>query len=392
MSQTGPETRPEDFSVTLTDATSMIEVAEWRATNDDFGFSLGVPVEITKKTLHGGRQEGSTLIVVKAGDLSVTVVPTRGMGLYKAAYGGVEFGWKSPVDEIVNPAFIRLGERNGLGWLEGFNELMIRCGYEWSGHPAGEFTLHGRAGNIPASKVTVTVEHAAPHRIVIRGLIKEKAFKQADFETWTSLIVEPGKAGFTVADRLTNLSDYERPYQALYHTNFGRPLLEKEAKVLAPITRIAPFNDGAKPGLATWDTYLGPTKGFDEMVYACELAADADGKTMAVLVNASATLGVAMSYDVTELPAFTLWKNTDTERQGYVTGLEPGTNYPYARVVEQKHGRLKTLASGASQDFRIDIDLLTDPVAVARASARVDALRPVSAPVVESEPVFLNER
>ncbi len=64
-------------------------------------------------------------------------------------------GWDSPVKEVVNPAFINLESRNGLGWLEGFNEMMVRCGYEWTGHPVtadGQiYTLHGKAGNTPAS-------------------------------------------------------------------------------------------------------------------------------------------------------------------------------------------------------------------------------------------------
>ncbi|STV96615.1 thioredoxin-like protein [Klebsiella michiganensis] len=64
-------------------------------------------------------------------------------------------GWAGthPVKEVVNPAFINLESRNGLGWLEGFNEMMVRCGYEWTGHPVtadGQiYTLHGKVGNTP---------------------------------------------------------------------------------------------------------------------------------------------------------------------------------------------------------------------------------------------------
>jgi len=47
--------------------------------------------------------------------------------------------------------------RGGLGWLEGFNEMVTRCGYEWVGHPGIDkgvmLPLHGLAANIPASKV-----------------------------------------------------------------------------------------------------------------------------------------------------------------------------------------------------------------------------------------------
>ena len=36
-----------------------------------------------------------------------------------------------------------------------------------------------------------------------------------------------------------------------------------------------------------------------------------------------------------ELPCFTLWKNTAAEADGYVTGLEPGTNFPNLRSFER---------------------------------------------------------
>ncbi len=38
-------------------------------------------------------------------------------------------GWDSPVKDVINPSFIELNGRGGLGWLEGFNELVARCGY-----------------------------------------------------------------------------------------------------------------------------------------------------------------------------------------------------------------------------------------------------------------------
>ena len=44
-----------------------------------------------------------------------------------------------------------------------------------------------------------------------------------------------------------------------------------------------------------------------------------------------------------QLPAFTLWKNTAGFRDGYVTGLEPGTNYPNPRPFEQARNRVVQL-------------------------------------------------
>jgi len=48
---------------------------------------------------------------------------------------------------------------------------------------------------------------------------------------------------------------------------------------------------------------------------------DAEDRRSPLLRNAAGSLGVAMRYQTDTLPFFTLWKNTDTEADGYVTGL-----------------------------------------------------------------------
>jgi Domain of unknown function (DUF4432) len=86
-------------------------------------------------TLHGGKQEGVEVVVVDNGKLQFTVIPTRGMGVLSVTMGDVRLGWASPVKEVVHPRHINLQSRGGLGWLEGFNEWMVRCGLESNGHP-----------------------------------------------------------------------------------------------------------------------------------------------------------------------------------------------------------------------------------------------------------------
>ncbi|RZA12343.1 MAG: DUF4432 family protein, partial [Proteobacteria bacterium] len=190
-----------------------------RITSEQLGIKLDKPFSITMRTLHGGRQEGVSLIDIDNGTMKLTLVPTRGMNVLHAQVGDARMGWDSPVKEVVNPAFIELNGRGGLGWLEGFNELVTRCGYEWVGHPGmdnGELlTLHGRAANIPASKVTVHIDEAPPYAIHVRGELQEQAFKKVDFTAQTELVTEPGAARFVLNDTLTNNGDYPKEYQAL---------------------------------------------------------------------------------------------------------------------------------------------------------------------------------
>jgi hypothetical protein len=182
---------------------------------------------------------------------------------------------------------------------------------------------------------------------------------------WTEISTEPGGSSFRISDTLTNRSDYAREFQILYHGNFGPPLLEKDSVFVAPVERVTPFDDYAAKDMGTWATYLGPTRGFGEQVYRVVPYADDDGLTKVMLRNQAGDRGVSLRYNVNELPCFTLWKNTDTITEGYVTGLEPGTGFPYNRSIERKFGRVPTLKAGASRSFTLEYTILSTQEAVA---------------------------
>jgi hypothetical protein len=120
---------PNDpFRQILTSVSRNIHLDTWQTTHRDFDFKSAAPWSVQKYTLRGGRQEGVDVIVVNNGRLSFVVVPTRGMSVAKVEMGDIRLGWDSPVKEIAHPQFINLQSRGGLGWLEGFNEWMVRCG------------------------------------------------------------------------------------------------------------------------------------------------------------------------------------------------------------------------------------------------------------------------
>ncbi|ESK39985.1 hypothetical protein P256_00424 [Acinetobacter nectaris CIP 110549] len=341
----------------LTDTQNNIEVGSWKTEGQNY--------TIEQQVLHGGKQEGSKVITITSPNgLTIALSPTRGMGLLHAEGNGVHLGWKSPVTELVNPAYINLDSRNGLGWLDGFNEMVVRCGYEWTGHPTtidGQiYSLHGKAQNTPASYVVVEIDEKPPFAIHVKGLIKESTFKKTDLRTMTQLTYIPGETSFKLHDVLTNHADYGHDYQIIYHSNFSQPILEEGAKFLAPVSEVSPFNDYAKKGLKDWTTYLGSTKDFDEMVFNLKPLSDQNGNTIAALVNKDNNKGVAIEFNTKQLPVLTLWKNTDTLKQGYVTGIEPGTSYAYPVNIERAQKRVKQIEAGQSVSFDLTYSLLSD--------------------------------
>ena len=351
----------------------------WEISSQDLGLTPSKPFSVRMRALHGGRQEGVCIVDIDTGAMKISVVPTRGMNVLEAVAGNVRIGWKSPVSEVVNPAFIELNGRGGLGWLEGFNEMVVRCGYEWVGHPGMDkgvlLPLHGLAANIPASKVVLSIDEEPPYTIRLKGELKEQAFKLVNFVIATELSTEPGAQHFSIHDTLNNNGDYPKEYEALYHSNFGPPLLDPGAGFSAPVQQVSPFNERAVGEVADWQKYREPTRDYDETVFNVVPYGDENGETLAVLHNAAGDLGVSLGFNIQQLPVFSLWKNTDTMGQGYVTGLEPGTSWAYNRSYQRALNRVPTIGPKEQRHFDITYTFLADKSAVDSALQQVQKIQ-----------------
>jgi hypothetical protein len=384
-----PGDRPAvEGQTTLTSVVAGLPAPNWQLSSRDVKFESAAAWSIKRFALHGGTQEGSELLVLDNGKLQITVIPTRGMSILEVRCGDVRLGWNSPVKQVVHPQFIRLESRGGLGWLEGFNEWMVHCGLEWAGHPGkdefvnnvGEkatmdLTLHGKIGNIPASEVSVTVDPDSPHRIHIKGVVHEQAFYGPKLELDTEISTLPGSSAFRIDDHVVNHGAFAQEFELLYHCNFGAPLLEKGSHVLTAARSIAPFNEHAAEGLSHWNTYDGPTPGFIEQVFCLEPLAGAEGHAQVMLENASRDRAVSMRWKPAELPHLTIWKNTAAIEDGYVTGLEPGTNFAYNRRLERLAGRVPKLAPQQERRFTIDVGIQIGQAEVANQAAEIVKLQ-----------------
>ena len=85
---------------------------------------------------------------------------------------------------------------------------------------------------------------------------------------------------------------------------------------------------------------------------------------------------VVLRFRRTQLPCFTLWKNTRGLRDGYVTGLEPATNFPNPRPFEEARGRVVPLPPGGTFLAETTLEVLDDAEAVAAARPRSRPSRP----------------
>ena len=385
--------QPEPFRKTLTSVAANVQAGGCQLSHRDLKLRGTPPWSVRQRCLHGGRQAGVELIEVDTGALRFTVIPTRGMGVLRVESGDLRLGWDSPVREVVHPQFINLPGRGGLGWLEGFNEWLVRCGLESFGAPgpdrcrtatgaeaALDLTLHGKIANIPAAEVEVLVDRTPPFRLRVRGRVDERMLFGPNLELWTEISTEAGSTAFRIEDCVRNAGGCAQEFQLLYHVNYGPPLLEAGARFRAAFQRVTPANDHSAKDLEQFDTYAGPTAGFAEQVYFLEPLADDTGRTQVLLQNAAADRGVSMAFAIDQLPCLTLWKNTGALADGYVTGIEPGTGFPNPRRVERQAGRVSTLAPGETRRFALDFDVHIGKAPVARVGDAIERLRKTGRP------------
>lgn len=349
-------------------------------------------------TLRGGLQEGVQVVEVNNGKLSYAILPTRGMGIWKGQCGDISLGWDSPVKDPVNPAFINLQDRGGLGWLKGFNEWFVRCGLNSMGAPGmdtvldysgNEFdvplALHGNIANVPARAVSVEVTDEV---IIVKGEVDETMMFGPALRLNTEIRTEFGSGKMTIIDTVTNLGNNPQEHEMLYHINYGAPLLEKGSRMLAPFKQVAPRDPRSVEGIDTFDEYSAPQVGFVEQAYKYELAGKRGSReTMAMLRNATGDKASLLRFSLKDFPCFTLWKNTAGKADGYVTGLEPATNYPNSRRFEREKGRVISLAGGESRTTTLSIVALDTKKAIKAAEAEIKTLQKTAKAKVHPQPL-----
>ena len=332
------------------------------------------------RRLKGGLREGVDVIELGNNALCITVVPTRGMGIADVRCGDIRLGWDSPVRGPVHPQFVPLMEPGGLGWLDGFDEWLVRCGLESNGAPEFDeqgrllYPLHGRIANRPADKVELTFDQETSE-IALTGIVDETRFHFHKLRLASTIRLLPDATTFQIHDQVQNLSGSPVTAQLLYHINFGPPLLGPGAELIVPAKRLAPRNARAAEDIDHWSRYGDPEPGYEEQVYFMELHADRNQRTLALLKNAHGQNGAGLRFNVEQLPCFTQWKNTTSYEDGYVTGLEPATNFPNPRGFEEQHGRIVSLAAGEARDFVIDVTVATTANAVQQLADEVHNLQ-----------------
>jgi galactose mutarotase-like enzyme len=370
----------------LTDLATETWCDSFRLSAADEPSAPGGSWSLAKRTLRGGPSEGIDVVTLDNGELRLEVLPTRGMGILRGRYRDVELGWRSPVRFPVHPGLVSLTDRQGFGWLNGFNEWHCRCGLASVGGPdaadsahgpiGATVNLHGRIANTPAHRVTARVDPAGAGTLSVTGEMDEAALFAGRLRLESTVSTTIGSNSFTCIDTVTNLGDRQQEVALLHHVNFGPPLLGAGAQVLAAVSEVAPYDEHSARDVDRWRQCDGPTPGAAQQCFFLRLRPSNGDEATIWLRDPTRRRGVRINFATDTLPCLTLWKNFAGERDGYVIGLEPGTCFPNPKSHERERGRVPVLAPGESRVHRFSITVCDDADAIAAATASLAESEP----------------
>jgi hypothetical protein len=349
--------------------------------------------QVRTRTCRGGRTEGVQVVELDNGALCIDVLPSRGMGIWRVRRGEKRLGWQSPVRGPVHPAFVPVFDPSGLGWLEGFDELLCRCGLESNGAPDFDaatgkllYPLHGRIANLPAHRVELVVDEGA-ERIELTGVVDETRFHCHTLRLTSTLTVPFRFPSFSWTDEVQNVGGRDATIQMLYHFNVGQPLLKPGAQIIAPVGAAAPWtNVAARAGIERWNIMPPPQPGSAEQGYLVDLLADDAGETGILLNGLADGEAISLRFNKRSLPCFTLWRNTAAEADGYVMGLEPATNFPNPHRFEKKHSRIVALCPGEAWRAEVSAAWHTDAKSIAGVADAIASLQGTREPELLPSP------
>lgn len=332
-------------------------------------------------TLAQGRGKGVAAIDVDTGaGLTFTVLPDRTMDISAAAYRGINLVYRTPNGET-HPSYY---EPEGGGWLRAFfGGLLTTCGLTTIGGAGmdGDESLgvHGRASTTPAHRVNDLSRWDGDEYIIeLCGVMDDAILFGNKLRHTRTIATRIGARSLLITDVVENVGFMPSPFTILYHINPGYPLLDASSRVIVSAAESTPYDDESARGMAHMLECTAPVAGWREQNFLHRVAADADGRAHAALVNTALAggLGMALSFDARTLPYLSHWKMVG--EGDYVVALEPCNAPCENRASLRRKNLLPMLAPGEARTMAVEVSVLDGPDEIAAMEARAARTRKVT--------------
>ena len=335
-------------------------------------------------TLEDGTGRGVRVLEFETGSgLQFDVAVDRAMDISAMSHKGRSVGWQSPAG-LRHPAFTETEGEGGLGWTRAFSGLLATCGLDHIGGPeevrAESYNyprkstvkqgLHGRVANAPA-RLTGYGETWDGDICTLwaDGVVEQATVFGEVLHLHRRIEADLGGDTLRISDRVVNAGFSVTPHMLMYHLNFGYPVIDKDARFVAPIADVVWASHERDAQGVGYRRCPAPIVGFGEQVWEHRLAGDAEAKTSVAILNDRIGFGVEVRCDTVQLPCFIQWQNFQAGH--YVMGLEPATHHALGNQFARDRGEMIWLEAGEARSYAVEVSVLDGKSALRDAGARI---------------------
>jgi hypothetical protein len=287
---------------------------------------------LRRYTLEGGKEKGIDVIDCDNGKLRFLLNVSKACDVMQLYHEGQNTSFISKNGfTLREPPF---GNR-----FEG--GMLYTCGLDNVGGMRDGNPVHGSLHNIPAEIVRAECNSEG---IVVEAIIRDTALFGKNLVLRRRIYSAIGSESLRLEDTLVNEGYRTENYCVLYHVNFGYPLLDEGAHIVADVAKCDPRTDWARENVATVCEITEPLPEQKETCYFLTF-----NKPQISLINDKLGKSVTLSYSGDTLPHFVEWKSMACGT--YALGFEPTTTELDDRFA------YKTLDAGESVRFWINLDL-----------------------------------
>lgn len=287
---------------------------------------------LRRYTLEGGKEKGIDVIDCDNGKLRFLLNVSKACDVMQLYHEGQNTSFISKNGfTLREPPF---GNR-----FEG--GMLYTCGLDNVGGMRDGNPVHGSLHNIPAEIVRAECNSEG---IVVEAIIRDTALFGKNLVLRRRIYSAIGSESLRLEDTLVNEGYRTENYCVLYHVNFGYPLLDEGARIVADVAKCDPRTDWARENEATVCEITEPLPEQKETCYFLTF-----NQPRISLVNDKLGKSVTLSYSGDTLPHFVEWKSMACGT--YALGFEPTTTELDDRFA------YKTLDAGESVRFWIELDL-----------------------------------
>ena len=290
---------------------------------------------LRRYTLEGGKEKGIDVIDCDNGKLRFLLNVSKACDVMQLYHEGQNTSFISKNGfALREPPF---GNR-----FEG--GMLYTCGLDNVGGMRDGNPVHGSLHNIPAEIVRAECNDEG---IVVEAIIRDTALFGKNLVLRRRIYSAIGSESLRLEDTLVNEGYRTENYCVLYHVNFGYPLLDEGARIVADVAKCDPRTDWARENVATVCEITEPLPEQKETCYFLTF-----NQPQISLINDKLGKSVTLSYSGDTLPHFVEWKSMACGT--YALGFEPTTTELDDRFA------YKTLDAGESVRFWIELDLKRD--------------------------------